>query len=208
MARWVSACMIVGLFLCGLLLAGCSGSSGRELTADRVVQNEDVKVVFQAESWGDAAAPGWLGWVTVENVSGHPVTIYDDPELPSVVQVPPQVAEVFYSMRKFPWQTVAGEPERFGLIVLLPGQSHRYAFLLGNPLREQGLYRPAWDDPESPYFHEGRDKSWKTCKVYFAYFPFDVVHGQSLSIAAGDSQVVVEGRKQNLIDLQRQLKLD
>jgi hypothetical protein len=192
----------------GFVPAGYAGTSSRVFPEDRVAQNEDVKVVFWAESWGDAAWPGWLGWVTVENVSSHPVTIYDDPELPSVVQIPPQGAEVFYGLRKFNGQENVIGPELFGVTVLSPGQSHRYVFVLGNPLRELGRYSPAWEDPQSPYYHQWRHKFWKTCKVHFAYFPFDVVQRLSLKTARGDSQVDFDGRKQDLIDLQRQLILE
>jgi hypothetical protein len=187
---------------------GCMEGSGRARSIHIMVENDDLRVSLVADEWGQQEHPGLAGLVVVENRSDHPVTVFESGDrLPTLLHVPPDGADLLFGFSEISTFAFWYACESFQAKVLGEGESYRYAFVIGNPLREFSNYaNPAYGDPKSPWHGRGNEpKLWRKWQVRVGYLPFDFSRQFGPDVRPSANLLVQwQGAKRELIVFQRQ----
>lgn len=202
---WVAT---VVLLLGVVVPCSCDRQTDRKETR-LAAMNDDVKVELVVRVWGETAQPGLAGRLYIKNISTQPISVYEDPKLPTMLHDPPDGVDIGFCLSRYPKFVNVDPPESLGVRVLMPGESYCYPVVVPNPLREQSCYgNPAYDWPDSPLRDQrpGRMR-WHNWRARVGYLPFDFVRVTGQSWACEGIMVKQGGGKSPLIDYQRQIEV-
>lgn len=208
------AIFVGGVLLCVVALRGCSCDEGKTRATIYGTRNSDLAIAVSLERCGDPDRPSFLAFVSIENLSAGPVTVYDGPNLPTILHEPPDCAIARYGLLRLPSEWAGSYEQTFDLKVLPGGKKCLYAFVLQHRLQESGIPNPYYD---VPYGLE--DKSprplrrpdillWKRWKLCLNYFPGDLIREQSLEHVSDTSEIQSGGMAHSLLELQREITLE
>ena len=209
----------VMLMALGAAVAGCAQCQGRSGPFEQTQRDAHVAVTVRVERWPSPDLVGAHGEVAIENVCDHDLVILDDPDLPEVACSPEGVAHVWYAFLNLdpvPPLEFGGRGLRWR--VLAPGQSHRYAFGVWNPLQEEDQENPWYDNIGAEYYTppdldrketwQPQKRPWNALEVRIGYFDFTehpLLYPRKDPWLDPGMHVLVDGERYGLVKAQQEM---